>query len=305
VPLEEICLSILASGFAKSCSGFLSQAPQPPSNDNIQAALTVLRDIGAIEQGEKTEILSPLGQHLAKLPVNVRLGKMLILASLFNCIDPLLTITASLSSQSPFSTFFNDAAVAKAKQRAFQQPESDFMTFCNVWDQYSKAKQAGSSAGRKFCNENYLNHVSLCEIENTRRQLVDLLSTIGFLDRNMVTGKDRRIDEQKLKSCSFNRQSKKLELVHAIIAAGLYPNVARLDQAPGCDYTMFHRDERLFFHRTSVNASKKRYSTAEKWVVYDEKFGTLKRTSVSTTCFIHPLALILFGGKVVVKHIER
>jgi HrpA-like RNA helicase len=293
VPLEEICLSILASGLAKNCSDFLSQAPQPPPSQNVKASLMVLHDIGAVVRDDETqrESLSPLGKHLAKLPVSVRCGKMLLLGCIFNCIDPILTIAASLSSQSPFSTFINDAGVAKAKQKAFSDPDSDFITYCNVWDAYSL-----STDKRLFCRENYLNHVSLRDIGSARKQFLDLLVGIGFLDR---------VDEEKLlKLSSFNKQSKRMELVHAVITAGLYPNVARLEQHPGLDCKLWHKEEQLHFHHTSVNA-KKIHSPSRQWVVFDEKFGTSKRTNVSTTAFIHPLALILFGGNVVVKHVER
>jgi len=72
VPLEEVCMQILASGFApRSCADFLSQAPQPPTDDSIKAAITVLKDVGAIESDDttplKSERLTPLGRHLAKL----------------------------------------------------------------------------------------------------------------------------------------------------------------------------------------------------------------------------------------------
>ena len=302
VALEEICLSILACGFAtSSCVNFLSQAPQPPTNDSIQGALRVLRDIGAVETNSKSsESLTPLGRHLAKLPVNVRLGKMLLFGALFQCIDPILTIYASLCSQSPFANFWNDEAVAKAKQKVFSDPDSDMMTYCNVWNAYSKACSTSSSAGRAFCQKNYLNHASLREIGSSRKQFIDLLSAIGFLNR----GCDGRTHENKLALSSYNRQSKKLELVHAIVCAGLYPNIARLDHE-GSGYALWHKDERLYFNTSSVNASKKRFLITEKWVVFDEKFGTAKRTSVSATAFVHPLALILFGTNVIVKHTER
>ena len=299
VPLEEICLSILASGFAKNCSDFLSQAPQPPPSENLQAALTVLQDIGAVHVDNGRESLTPLGKHLAKLPVNVRLGKMLLLACIFNCIDPILTIAASLSSQSIFSTFINDASIAKAKQKTFSD-DSDFTTYCNVWNAYCNACKVSPSAGKAFCREYYLNHTSLREISSARRQFIDLLCGIGFLH----SIDDQKFDEEKLKTSPFNTQSKNIELVHAVICAGLYPNIGRLDQN-GSDYTLWHNSERLYFHSSSVNASKKRYAFSEKWLVFDEKFGTAKRTSVSTTAFIHPFALILFGGSVLVKHVDR
>ena len=69
-------MQILASGFAKNCTSFLAQAPQPPSDDHVKAALTVLYDVGAIESNSNdarratSERLTPLGQHLAKLYVS-------------------------------------------------------------------------------------------------------------------------------------------------------------------------------------------------------------------------------------------
>lgn len=64
VPLEEVCLSILASGMGRSCHNFLDEAPQPPNSASVQAALSVLKDVGAITRED--EALTPLGQHLAR-----------------------------------------------------------------------------------------------------------------------------------------------------------------------------------------------------------------------------------------------
>ena len=233
-------------------------------------------------------------------PVDVKLGKMLIYGALFCCIDPIVTIAASLSSKSPFATFANDAAVAKAKQRAFADPDSDFITYVKVWDAYSEAAELSTSAARRFCNENYLNYVALREIGDARRQFLELLSGIGLLDRNTS-----RLDSKQLKSSSYNRNAKKVEVVHAVMSAGLYPNIARLEQTPSLNISLWHKNERIYFHRNSVNAAKKRFLSSESWVVFHEKFGTPTRTSVSTTAFVHPFALLLFGGSVIVKHTER
>jgi ATP-dependent RNA helicase DHX29 len=311
VPLEEVCLQILASDFATSCMDFLCQAPQPPSEESVEAAVNVLIEVGAIEVLEEkssskrkaVERLTPLGQHLAKLPVDVRLGKMLIHGALFRCMDKVLTIAAGLSSQSPFSTFVIDANVAKAKQRAFADPDSDFLTICNVWESYCGAAATSVSAGRKFCQSNYLNYVALREIGDARRQFLDLLCSIGFLDRKAVIKNNSRVDSKALHSSTFNENGENPDLVHAVICAGLYPNVAHLEQPTSGEYTMFHKDERLHFHNSSVNSKKKRFS--DGWVVFHEKFGTPHRVSVSTTCFVHPFALLLLGGSVVVKHTER
>lgn len=310
VPLEEVCLSILASGFATSCMDFLSQAPQPPPEDSVKAAINVLCEVGAINLYEtdnskrKGERLTPLGNHLAKLPVDVRLGKMLIFGALFRCMDKVLTIAAALSSQSPFSTFVAEANVAKAKQKTFANPDSDFLTLCNVWEAYGSAATS-PSAGRKFCYSNYLSYVALREIGDARKNFLDLLCGIGFLERKALIGRHSKADSSALQSSRFNENSQNTELVHAVICAGLYPNVAHLEQPTASDYTMWHKEERLYFHNSSVNKSKKRFSPTDNWVVFHEKFGTPHRVSVSTTCFVHPFALLLLGGSVVVKHTER
>ena len=74
IPLEEVCLTVLAGGLAENCSDFLSQTPQPPLDDSVKAALKVLQDIGAVVSVNSsdvpnstwTERLTALGQHLAK-----------------------------------------------------------------------------------------------------------------------------------------------------------------------------------------------------------------------------------------------
>ena len=295
VPLEEVCMSILASGFSQNCMQFFSQAPQPPPPDSVKAAVDVLYQVGAVTSENEREKLTPLGLHLARLPVDARIGKIIIYGVLFCCIDPVLTIAASLSSKSPFAEFFNDDGTAKAKQKQFKDPDSDFITYINVWDAYNKAAQTASAA-RKFCKENYLNYVALREISDSRRQLFDLLCSIGFL---------HKLDAANVEKSEFNRYAKKTEIIHAVCSAGLYPNIARLNQSPTMNTSLWHNNERIYFHGKSTNASKKRFQSSEKWIVFHEKFGTTHRTSVATTAFIHPFALCLFGGTVVVKHMER
>jgi len=236
-------------------------------------------------------------------PVDVKVGKMLIYGALLNCIDPIVTIAACLSSKSPFAAFANDAAVAKAKQKVFTDPDSDFMTYCNVWDAYSKAAEVSTSEARRFCNDNYLSFVALREISDSRRQFIELLCGIGFLYD--VGNGSRRIDCTQLKKCKHNRNAKKVEVVNAALCSGLYPNIAHLEQSPSLNISIYHGKEQIYFHRNSVHASKKRFSSSENWLVFHETFGTATRTSISTTAFVHPIALILFGGSVVVKHTER
>lgn len=89
-----------------------------------------LQDLGAIKaSGEDFTLgalgvdMTPLGFHLALLPIDPRLGKMLIYASIFSCIDPILTIAASMSLKSPFQAPMDKKREADAAKRMFSRDE--------------------------------------------------------------------------------------------------------------------------------------------------------------------------------------
>jgi HrpA-like RNA helicase len=298
VPLEDVCLSILAGSFAPNCMEFLNQTPQPPAEEAVRSALRILQNVGAItlvgddSKGKASEQLTPLGKHLARLPVDVRLGKMLIYGTLFKCIDPALTVAACLSCKSPFSAFVNDSLQAKAKHKLFAHESSDFMTLCNVWDTYEKALAGGMSTARKFCYEHYLSFSALQEISDTRRHFLELLLGIGFLEKSQLSSQDASGDgkrvrtSQALQSSPYNVNRTNINVVHSVICAGLYPNVAHLpaNLSGSGERQLWHKDEQLFFHSSSVNSQLKTtnlYLTS--WMAFHEKFGTQHRVSVSTT----------------------
>ena len=128
-----------------------------------------------------------------------------------------------------------------------------------------------------------------------------------------------RLDDKAVRASLYNKNGSKTEVVHAVIAAGLYPNVAHVISSSGASASceVWHRQERLYFHSSSVNfkLTQKQTSTAaaaalrqrhqSSWIAFHEKFGTSNRVSISTTCFVHPFALLLLGGSVEVKHVDR
>ncbi len=74
---------------------------QPPEPKAVLAAVAVLREVGAL--AEEQEQLTALGTHLAALPVEPRLGKLLVLGACLGCLAPVLTIAACMSYKSPFA----------------------------------------------------------------------------------------------------------------------------------------------------------------------------------------------------------
>lgn len=77
----------------------LLEAVDPPSPKNIRRAIDSLKDVKALTN---SEALTPLGMQLAKLPLDVFLGKLIIHGAFFKCLDAAVSIAAILSSKSPF-----------------------------------------------------------------------------------------------------------------------------------------------------------------------------------------------------------
>lgn len=96
----------------------LSAALDAPSIKNIRRAIDALVDVKALTV---TEELTPLGRQLTKLPLDVFLGKLILLGCIFKCLDGALTIAAILSSKSPFSAPMRAKSQAEQARLAFRK----------------------------------------------------------------------------------------------------------------------------------------------------------------------------------------
>ena len=95
VPLQELCLYTKhLAPINTPIAEFLDRAIEPPSNVVTRNAVQLLKTIDALDTWES---LTELGTHLLDLPVEPRLGKMLLYAVVLKCLDPILTIVCSLS----------------------------------------------------------------------------------------------------------------------------------------------------------------------------------------------------------------
>ncbi|XP_015196359.2 probable ATP-dependent RNA helicase DHX34 isoform X1 [Lepisosteus oculatus] len=150
----------------------------PPPASSIQTALHYLKDQGALDsQGQLTTI----GSLLAQLPVDVVIGKILVLGCLFSITEPVLTVAAALSVQSPFlrSAHHNpDCATARQPLHSSQGDPFTLLNTFNAWVQV-KAERGGES--RKWCRRRGLEEQRLYEMANLRRQFKELLQSHGLL----------------------------------------------------------------------------------------------------------------------------
>lgn len=119
LPLTELCLKIMVCRLGR-IHDVLASAPDPPPPRAVQSAVDALIGTQALSIVGGEERLTPLGAHLASLPVDVHIGKMILFGSMFRCLDPVLTIAACLSFKSPFVRPFGKEAEADAAREGFR-----------------------------------------------------------------------------------------------------------------------------------------------------------------------------------------
>ncbi|XP_077217577.1 RNA helicase family protein isoform X2 [Tasmannia lanceolata] len=266
-PLQELCLHIKSLQLGTIAS-FLAKALQPPDPLSVQNAVELLKTIGALDDMEE---LTPLGRHLCTLPLEPNIGKMLVMGCIFQCLDPALTIASALAHRDPFVLPIN-------RKEEADDAKSDHIALLKAFEAWKDAKC--NNRERAFCWENFLSPMTLQMMEDMRNQFRDLLSDIGFIN------KTKGVKE-------YNRYSDDLEMVCAILCAGLYPNVVQCKKR-GKRTSFFSKEVgKVDIHPASVNAGVHIFPLP--YIVYSEK---VKTTSIyiRDSTNISDYALLLFGG---------
>ncbi len=161
VPLENLCLQIKAMRQDEDVRAFLSRAIDPPALTAVDAALRTLVSVGAMDmQSVSHGVLTPLGQHLSSLPLDVRLGKILILGGVLGCFSDALTIAALMSSKPLFTSAFEEREQASKARQRFARGNSDLLTDAEGFTAWLKLRGSGAGAAevRHFCEEVSLYH---------------------------------------------------------------------------------------------------------------------------------------------------
>lgn len=96
----------------------LLEALDPPSSKNIRRAIESLKEVKALTSSEG---LTALGKQLAKLPLDVWLGKLIIYGAIYKCLDACVSIAAILSSKSPFVSTLGSNAQRDSARFSFKR----------------------------------------------------------------------------------------------------------------------------------------------------------------------------------------
>ncbi|XP_073997348.1 ATP-dependent RNA helicase l(1)G0007 isoform X1 [Rhodnius prolixus] len=139
----------------------------PPPQDNILNSLYQLWILGALDH---TGSLTPLGRQMAEFPLDPPQCQMLIVSTQMGCTAEILIIVSMLSVPSIFYRPKGREDEADAVREKFQVPESDHLTFLNVYNQWKQNKYSAM-----WCNDHFIHAKAMRKVREVRQQLKDIL----------------------------------------------------------------------------------------------------------------------------------
>ena len=185
---------------------------EPPDASQINDGLRLLMELGALSSGlGERPRLTGIGRRLAQIPVDPRMGRMLLAGERLGCLAEVMIIVAGLSIQDPRERPAEDRDRAEALHRRFWAPlpeadatddektaapdpdGSDFQAYLRLWD-YLRAQQKALSgnAFRRMCRDEYLHFLRIREWQDLHSQLRDIARELK-LQRNAAPAPIERV----------------------------------------------------------------------------------------------------------------
>uniref|UniRef100_A0A452F6K3 ATP-dependent RNA helicase A n=1 Tax=Capra hircus TaxID=9925 RepID=A0A452F6K3_CAPHI len=281
-PLHEIALSIKLLRLG-GIGQFLAKAIEPPPLDAVIEAEHTLRELDALDANDE---LTPLGRILAKLPIEPRFGKMMIMGCIFYVGDAICTISAATCFPEPF--------ISEGKRLGYIHRNfagnrfSDHVALLSVFQAWDDARMGGEEAEIRFCEHKRLNMATLRMTWEAKVQLKEILINSGFPEECLLT-----------QVFTNTGPDNNLDVVISLLAFGVYPNVC------------YHKEKRkilttegrnALIHKSSVNCpfSSQDMKYPSPFFVFGEKIRT-RAISAKGMTLVTPLQLLLFASKKVMS----
>mmetsp|Transcript_21322 Transcript_21322/g.29889 ORF Transcript_21322/g.29889 Transcript_21322/m.29889 type:complete len:1175 (+) Transcript_21322:40-3564(+) len=310
----------------------LDRAPQPPPSNSILFSCRNLIEMGAVHvvQNEHELLLrlTPLGYHLSHLPMDAKVGKLLIVGCVLQCIEPALTIAAALSSS---QKCWHSHALGSRKAKLLHDriiedgfgganwkgghAKGDLICVIAAYNSWSALNSEKSRY--EYARENALDHHTLTEMKRLRATFRESLEHAGFLG---MAEKSMALSNLEQKKNDGNAL-----MTTCCLVAGLYPNIAILLRS---DQSYTNREKRMITRERMITrdgiSCKPSASSFQKnrvleasncgkdtYVVYHSKHQvnrtdriaresslTLNEYFLSEVNFVPRYSLLLFSGKI-------
>ncbi|MDO5672726.1 MAG: DUF3418 domain-containing protein [Actinomycetaceae bacterium] len=242
--LASVILQMISLGL-----GEISAFPfiDPPDTRAIKDGLAVLTEIGALDTPRTKERpeepgkeqgalrLTRIGRQLARLPIDPRLGRMLIEAQANGCASEVMVIVAALSMQDVRERPQAHQGAADAAHNRFTDPSSDFITYVTLWRYLrTQARELSGSAFRRMCRSEFLHYLRVREWQDLVTQLRSVCKPLN-LDvhplrqpsrAELAKAQQENIDVvDVIKAMSGGKNGADRDLIHRSVLVGLLSNL--------------------------------------------------------------------------------
>lgn len=183
VDLENVVMHVKALNFpGMTIEQVLAETIEPPAPERIEAAIQSLHMVGALDHSNN---LTSLGSVLLQLPVDPRLGRLVLFGSFFRCLDAALTLAAIMGAREPFVAPMHVKAEAQARKNSWTPEEfrSDMLAALRAYREwYALQSQGLYVSANRFCSDNFLSKPTLLNIEKVKNHLLKALYDVGVID---------------------------------------------------------------------------------------------------------------------------
>jgi ATP-dependent helicase HrpA len=225
----------------------------PPSARAIADGYQLLQELGAVDAGRR---LTALGRDLAQLPVDPRIGRIVLAARDLGCLAETLVIAAALAVPDPRERPLEKQQAADQAHLRFRDERSDFLSLVVLWQFFAEAIAEGLSHRRlvERCRAHFVSYLRLIEWRDLRNQLAEQVRELGWRWNDAFPDK---VDDARY------------ALIHKALLAGLLSNIGTKSEAE--EHYLGARGIKFFVHPGSGLAKKR-----PKWILAAELAETTR-----------------------------
>ncbi|MCW9013483.1 MAG: ATP-dependent RNA helicase HrpA [Gammaproteobacteria bacterium] len=229
---------------------------EPPDSRLVADGYKLLFELGAINHQHK---ITATGKKLSRLPIDPRLGRMLLEAEKESALNEVLIIVSALATQDPRERPMDRQQAADETHKSTQDNRSDFITYLNLWNKFhSQKKKLSGNQLRKWCKQNFISWMRMREWLDTHKQIKKMLA------------------ELKIK---FNQQDADYTSIHKALLTGLLGNLGFKEE--GAEYSGARNRKFHIFPGSGL------YNKGPKWIMSAEIVET-SRVYARTLAKIEP-----------------
>ncbi|PAU77957.1 ATP-dependent RNA helicase HrpA [Halomonas salipaludis] len=225
----------------------------------IKDGFRLLFELGAVDEAQR---LTATGKRLARLPIDPRLARMVLAGAEQGALREVLIVVSALAVQDPRERPADKRQAADQAHRRWQDPESDFVAWLNLWHGFEAARdELSGNQLRRWCRDNYLSYLRLREWHDTFRQLRQLLRDMEI---QVPPAAPRSADDDPEQRAEARRES--AVKLHQSLLTGLLSNLGQLTE--NREY-LGARNRKFVIHPGSGLAKK-----SPKWLMAGELVET-------------------------------